>query len=416
MRARNQPLNIIVIDEWLPYPVNNGKKLRSFNLLSPLARKHHITYIAPRSRDGKQDATAKSAMQDAGFNVVWVDRPVPLNSGPLFAARLAMNLASSVPYSVQRHTSRRMRDIISSIILREPIDLLHVEWTPYVVNLPVDVRSPVVVNAHNIESLIWQRYYEEERNTAKSWYIQRQWTKFERFERKAFLKANCVVTTTEQDAHLAQAEFSARKVEVVDNGVDISRFGYVTEGRDPHNLLFLGSLDWRPNIDAVRWLLSSIFASILKREPKAQLTIVGLNPPGWLIKDVAARPAVSLYGNVPDVRPYLEKCGTLLVPLRVGGGSRIKILEAMASGCPVVSTSIGAEGLHFEHDQHYLAADNEHDFANAVVRAIREPDTMQSMSAAARNAVCERYSWDLLADRLHGVWTSQVATSELVTA
>lgn len=416
MCARSQPLNVIVMDEWLPYPVNNGKKLRSFNLLSPLARRHHITYVAPRSRDRKQDAEAKTAMQDAGFNVVWVDRPVPLNSGPLFAPRLAMNLVSPVPYSVQRHTSRHMRDVISSIILRKSVDLLHVEWTPYVANLPADVCSPIVVNAHNIESLIWQRYFEEERNRAKSWYIKKQWRKFERFERRAFLKADCIVTTTEQDAHLARSEFSAREVRVVDNGVDISRFRYVTEGRDPYNLLFLGSLDWRPNIDAVRWLLSSIFPSILKREPKAQLTIVGLNPPEWLIKDVATNPAVSLHGNVPDVRPYLEKSGALLVPLRVGGGSRIKILEAMASGCPVVSTSIGAEGLHVIHDQHYQAADNEHDFASAALRTIREPDAVQFMATAARDAVCERYSWDLLADRLHDVWASQVTTPELVNA
>ena len=404
-------MHIAVVDEWLPYPIDNGKKLRSYHLIAPLAREHRITYVCPRSADLQQDKQAEEALRDCGMTVLWADRPVPPNSGLLFAPRLAANLLSPHPYSVQRHRSAPMRRVVGQLDAQEQVDLWHAEWTPYVNNLHSYVKTPWIIDAHNIESLIWQRYAEVEPNPLKAWYIRQQCRKFEEFERKAFRDARCVITTTECDADLARTRFGAQRVEVVSNGVDLSRFEFVGEGRDPYELLFLGSLAWRPNLEAVQQLLDRIFPDILAAEPKAKLTIVGLEPPAWLSSRVAAMPRVSLHGSVPDVRPYLYRCGALLVPLSIGGGSRIKILEALASGCPVIATAVGAEGLELRRDVDYMHVDAVDAFAATTISAIGNYSKLARTATAGNQVVRRLYGWDKLSRRLSAIWQEQYAAT-----
>jgi len=402
-------VHIAVVDEWLPFPIDNGKKLRSYHLLAPLAREHRITYVCPRGADLHHDKRAEEAVRDCGMDVRWVDRRVPPNSGLLFAPRLAANLLSPYPYSVQRHRSAPMRSVVAQLDSEEHVDLWHAEWTPYVHNLHPYVKTPWVINAHNIESLIWRRYAEVETNAAKAWYIRQQCRKFEAFERQAFHDARCVITTTACDAELARTQFGAQRVEVVSNGVDLSGFTFVDEGRDPYELLFLGSLAWRPNLEAVQQLLDRIFPEIHAAEPRTKLTIVGLEPPAWLTSRVAEMPHVSLHGSVPDVRPYLYRCGTLLVPLSIGGGSRIKILEALASGCPVIATAIGAEGLELRRDVDYMHVDAVDAFAATTIGAIGNYSSLARTATAGNQVVRRLYGWDKLSRRLSAIWQEQLA-------
>lgn len=404
-------MHIAVVDEWLPFPIDNGKKLRSYHLIAPLAREHSITYVCPRGSDSQRDKLAEEAVRDCGMTVRWVDRPVPPNSGALFAPRLAANLLSAYPYSVQRHRSAPMRRVVAKLDSEEHVDLWHAEWTPYVHNLHSFVKTPWVIDAHNIESLIWQRYAEVELNPLKAWYIRQQCQKFEEFERQAFHDARCVITTTACDAELARTRFGAQRVEVVSNGVDLSKFECVSEGRDRYELLFLGSLAWRPNLEAVQQLLDRIFPEILAAEPKAKLTIVGLEPPAWLSSRVAAMSRVSLHGSVPDVRPYLHRCGALLVPLSIGGGSRIKILEALASGCPVIATSIGAEGLDLQRDVDYIHVDALDAFAATTISAIGNYSSLARTATVGNRVVRRLYGWDQLSRRLSAIWEQQLAAS-----
>ncbi len=407
-------MHIAVVDEWLPFPIDNGKKLRSYHLLTPLAREHRITYVCPRSADLPHDKRAEEALRDCGMAVRWVDRPVPPNSGHLFAPRLAVNLLMPYPYSVQRHRSAPMRRVVAQLDAVEQVDLWHAEWTPYVHNLKRYVKSPWVINAHNIESLIWRRYAEVESNPLKAWYIRTQCRKFEMFERQAFHDARCVITTTACDAELARTQFGAQRVEVVSNGVDLSGFKFIEEGRDPYELLFLGSLAWRPNLEAVQQLLDRIFPAIHAAEPRAKLTIVGLEPPAWLTSRVAEMPRVSLHGSVPDVRPYLHRCGALLVPLSIGGGSRIKILEALASGCPVIATSVGAEGLELRRDVDFMHVYAVDAFAAKTISAIGNYPSLARTATAGNQVVRRLYGWDKLSRRLSAIWQEQHAASGMV--
>ena len=169
-------------------------------------------------------------------------------------------------------------------------------------------------------------------------------------------------------------------------------------------ILFLGSLDWRPNLDGIRALLDQVFPEVQTQCPDAELWLVGRKPPAWLTKKVRTLPNVELHADVPDVRPFMNQCGVMAVPLRIGGGSRLKILEASAAGMPVVSTRVGAEGLHLEHGTHFVQVDDVSQMAAALVKAMRDELDSTEMAARSREVVLSRYSWDYLADRLHETW------------
>jgi glycosyltransferase involved in cell wall biosynthesis len=203
---------------------------------------------------------------------------------------------------------------------------------------------------------------------------------------------------------LARERFGARRVEVVDNGVDSAYFKSVKGPNQPDRVLFLGALDWRPNLDAVQILLDDVFPAVRAQIPTARLAIVGRSPPEWLRRRVAPLDFVDLYAAVPDVRPYLGECGVMAVPLRIGGGSRLKILEALASGLPVVSTRIGAEGLHLENGRDLTVVENTDGMAQALVECIRAPQESRRTAEHGRRVVQDRYDWDVLADKLEAVW------------
>jgi glycosyltransferase involved in cell wall biosynthesis len=173
--------------------------------------------------------------------------------------------------------------------------------------------------------------------------------------------------------------------------------------------LFLGSLDWRPNLDAVTVLLDQIFPRISRHLSAARLWLVGRNPPAWLTDRVRRESRVELHENVPDVRPFLWRCSALAVPLRIGGGSRLKILEAAACQCPVVSTGVGAEGLDFVPGRHYRRADTPEAMAESLRECLASPDGSRAMSQSGRDLVLQTYSWDTLSKKLERIWLQQVA-------
>ncbi len=402
-------LHIAVLDEELPYPPNSGKRIRTLNLLRPLAQRHRITYLCHRNPDPDESSAAVAAMFDIGIQPVVVDYSIPAKSGLGFPLRLFGNLFSSLPYSVQTHTSLAMRQTVDNLARTDPPDLWHCEWTPYAQNLRHSLLPiPKLVMAHNLESLIWQRYTENESHPLKRWYLRRQWKKFEAFERWAYGSASVTVAVSAEDACLMRERFGAPRVEVVDNGVDIAAYTPDPQvPRDPYRILFLGSLDWRPNLDAVKLLLDEIFPRVSAEEPRASLILVGRKPPQWL-RDAANRPKIELHADVPEVKSFLATSGMLAVPLRIGGGSRLKILEALAAQTPVITTSVGVEGLHLSDGDHVTVADGVEAMAAAIVKGIRDPLPIQRQAETGRQRVLQEYNWEELSNKLEAIWMGQV--------
>lgn len=396
-------MHVVVVDGDVSYPPSSGKRLRTLHLMLRLARRHRLTYIA-RAHHGGEIGEAATFLGDHGIEAILLDDPLPRKQGLGFYARLARNLLSPLPYSAASHRSRRMAEAVRSYAATHKVDLWQVEWTPYVAALPARVKAPRLLIAHNVDSLIWQRYYENERQPLKRFYIRQQWRKFERFERRVFAEVDRIVAVSPEDAALMRRQFGVENVDVVENGVDGAYFENVRGGGKAQGILFLGSLDWRPNLDSVRLLLDDVFPAVQRAEPSSRLCLVGRNAPDWLIQRVAHTANVELYSNVADVRPYLAESGVLAVPLRIGGGSRLKILEALACGLPVVSTRVGAEGLELRPGKDLIVVERVEDMAAALVDSIRHPQRIREMARQGRQVVREHYDWDSLAAKLERVW------------
>ncbi|HTU91282.1 MAG TPA: glycosyltransferase [Gemmataceae bacterium] len=397
-------LRVVMVDEELPYPPTSGKRIRTLNLTLRLARRHRLTYVCHRNANAEEARKAAAFFAEQGIETIVVERTVPAKCGPRFYLRLAANLLSPLPYSVAAHKSRALRRALAEIPRKQRVDVWHCEWTPYAETLRGIATGRRVMMAHNVESVIWQRYYETESNPLRRWYIGRQWRKFQRFERRVLGEVEWAVAVSDTDARRLREDFGVDCVAVVENGVDTAYFQPQARRRRPNRLLFLGSLDWRPNLDGVSLLLEKIFPAVRAVEPSASLCLVGRNPPEALRRQVAAMPGVKLHANVPDVRPYLADCGMLVVPLRIGGGSRLKILEALASGTPVLSTRVGAEGLRLEEGHDFTVVEDIDGLKNAIITAVRHPDVLQAECERGRERVLENYDWDRLAGQLEQVW------------
>jgi glycosyltransferase involved in cell wall biosynthesis len=396
-------MHAVIVDGDVSYPPNSGKRLRTLHLMLRMARRHQVGYICRVNATTAEYRAAAAFLRDHGIEMIAVDHPVPRKSGPLFYARLAANLLSPVPYSVATHDTPGLREAVRAYAARHRVDLWQFEWFPYA-DAVEDPAARKVIMAHNVETLIWERYLEHEPNPLKRWYIRRQRRKFERLERRVFHEATRVVTVSSEDARLVCERFGIDHVEVVDNGIDPAYYAAVKACRDRERILFLGSLEWRPNLDAVRLMLDQIFPQVQARVPTAQLCIVGRNPPESLVKKVRLRRGVDLHANVADVRPFLAQSGVMAVPLRIGGGSRLKILEALAAGLPVVSTGVGTEGLALQPGCDLVVVERLEDMSDALVDAIQDPQEAREMAERGRQRVLQRYDWDGLADRLEQVW------------
>lgn len=414
--ARNR-IRTVVIDEELPYPLNTGKRIRTYNLLTRLTDRFEISILCHRNVDQNEFEEARAHFETMGVRCHLVPRDLPsqsvLSSGIAYYGGLVGNLFSRRPYLVQKNDSIELRGAIEHLRRSQSVDVWHCEWTPYAAPFLESSDDNWVVSAHNIESQIWKRYSEHEKNPLKRWYIQHQAAKFSAFEQVAFDEAKAVVVVSDADADLAQRWFGSERPAVVENGVDLEYFrpGEVT--RNESELLFLGSLDWRPNLDALRLLIDSIFPAVLAQASQAKLTVVGRKPPQWLIDRISRDPRIELHNDVADVRPFLHRAAALLVPLRIGGGSRLKILEALAAGCPVISTSVGAEGLDLEPGVDYIDAPAVEDFATTTVAAIRDYPSLIRTAESGQRVVQGHYDWNRLANRLGDVWEAQIRDREV---
>jgi glycosyltransferase involved in cell wall biosynthesis len=397
-------MHAVIVDGDISYPPTSGKRLRTLHLMLRLAKRHHVTYIG--RGDARQPAfgQARQYLGDHGIETVLVDHPVPQKSGLAFACRLAANVLSALPYSVASHHSRAVRRAVENYAATHAVHIWQFEWLPYLAALRPTAAARRVVVAHNIDTLIWQRYRETAKGTLQKIFFKQQWRKMKRYERAHFPTATWVVAVSSADARWIRDDFGMPRVDVVDNGMDGAYFEPVTSCREANRILFLGALDWRPNLDAVDLLLERIFPLVRDQEPTARLCIVGRNPPARLVQRLDGMDGVELHADVPDVRPYLNRCGVMTVPLRIGGGTRLKILEALASSLPVVSTTVGAEGLNLEPGRDFARADTPEEMAQELVRAIRAPGPFRDMASKGRQIVLEQYDWDVLAGRLEQVW------------
>lgn len=388
-------MRVLVIDEEFPYPLDSGKRIRSYQLLSRLASRCEIDYLAY----GTTQSESFAAIEKARMHPHPVFANLPPQSGPGFYLRLLGNLFSRYPYIVSRHYSQLFQHQLDAAVDKIKPDLILCEWTPYAVFVMDITDIPRVIVAHNIEHRIWQRYYEYEESALKKWYIGRQASKVAAFEKKIFSMVEGAVAVSDEEADELRTLNPKLRVEVVENGVDLDYFTPARDDSERESLVFVGAMHWRPNQDAVTYFVEEIFPRIRQQRPDVTFTIVGQGPPPHIQK-LGSLPGVCVTGRVEDVRSYVKAATVFVVPLRIGGGTRLKILEALAMTKAVVATSVGAEGLAVADGVHLMIADGAEPFAERIDRLLRDRALRRELGERGRKLVEEQYGWDRLAGKL----------------
>jgi glycosyltransferase involved in cell wall biosynthesis len=395
--------SVLVLDEEIPFPPDTGKRIRTLSLLSQLAGEFEVDLLT--HADGATP-DARVALRDRGIRTEVAASHIPGKKGAGFYLRLAANLASPLPYSAASHDRPAYRQRLRELVQERDYDLVHCEWTPYA-RFREGIDLPYVVAAHNVESQVWRRLAVTEPSAVRRSYTREQARKMEALERRIFARTPFATAVSEDDAAILRSIGCAR-VAVVENGVDLDAYATRPEGEaEPRSLVFTGSLDWRPNQDAARWFAERVHP-LLRREGAYRLAVVGRRPPAGLGATFPRE--IAIVADVEDIRPHLAKASVVVAPLRVGGGSRLKILEAFAVGRPVVSTTLGAEGLAVEDGRHLVLADEPEAFARAVLALWKEPDRGRAMAREARSLVEAHYGWDRIAKVQAALWREAVAS------
>ncbi len=388
-------MQILWIKSELLHPVDKGGRIRTYQMLKSLSRHHDVTYLT--LDDGKAAPDAGERASEYCNEVVTVPFNPASKGSIMFFADLARNLFSPLPYILARYQSSKLSEKIS--LLAKNSDLIVCDFLTPSINLTDQIASEAVIFQHNVEAMIWERYASVAKNRLRRAYMRLQWRRMHRLESRECARFARVIAVSEQDADVFRNRYGIPSVAAVPTGVDVEYFQPGPEsGVDLKNMVFVGSMDWMPNDDGIRWFAESVLPLVQKQIPDATLTVVGRSPSAAMRRLAERIPGIDVTGTVPDVRPYLQHAAISVVPLRVGGGTRLKIYEAMATGTPMVSTSIGAEGLPVTHGEHLLIADSPESQAEAILSLLADRERALAMAQRARRFVTENCSWDAVAE------------------
>jgi len=390
-------LRILWLKTELLHPVDKGGRIRTFNMLRELKRDHRITYVALDERNPGPKERALAA--EYCHELICVPHRLRTKFSAGFYFELIANLVSTLPYFMKKYQSRRMRGEIQRLLQNDEFDVVVCDFLQASVNVPEKVSIPIVLFQHNVEAMIWKRHYEIQINPVKKAYLYFQWRKAWRYERNACLRFDMVIAVSKADEEQMRQDYGLSFTASVPTGVDVDYFR--SRGQtiaEDHGLVFTGSMDWLPNEDAMQYFIRDILPLVRKVVPDVSLTIVGRNPYDSLVALAEHDKNILVTGRVDDVRPYIEQAKVYIVPIRIGGGTRLKIYEAMAMEKPVVSTTIGSEGLPVSHGKEILIADTAADFAAAVVRALNDAAFARQLGAEAARLVRQDFGWRGVAD------------------
>ena len=371
-------------------PLNTGGMIRSFNLLKELARNHEVTLFTFYGRM-PDDTHEQLRKYFSRVVCVPIDLPAPRGAGE--ATDYARNLFSFRPYTMAKYCRPNVAKALFELLHRHEFDVIVCDFLFSADVIPWDWPCPRVLFTHNVEEQIWRRHFQVSRNPvwkAVSW---REYQTMRMAERHYVRLADHVLAVSENDRSYFASYADAGKITVIPTGVDVEYFQAEPGEEKPDSLVFTGSMDWLPNEDAILFFAESILPHLLREAPNVRLSVVGRKPSQRLRNVAQQNPSILVTGEVPDIRPHVLESSVYVVPLRIGGGTRIKIFEAMAMGKAVVSTPIGAEGLPVQHNENIVLAEEPADFARQVVRLLKDRTERDRIGRAARLLVEQNYSW-----------------------
>ena len=382
-------MKILWVNNLFLHPTTKGGQIRTLEMLKWLSQWHEVHYVAydnPKTPEGMRRAGEYSARAyGCPFRIT-------RRFTPAFFLELLQNLASPLPSLIDRRRSPEMRELLERLMREESFDAMVCDFLTPSINTPH--LENWILFQHNVETMIFRRYAATAHDPLRRWYFHNQAERLFRYEGEVCRGVRRVVAVSETDAETMRREFGVREVSVVPTGVNLEYFARRTEPAAAADLVLVGSMDWLPNIDGITYFAHDILPRIRQRLPGCTVAVVGRDPVP-AVRELANRDSgIQVTGTVADVRPYLWGSKVSIVPLRIGGGTRLKIYESMAARTPVVSTSIGAEGLPVQSGEHIQLADTPEAFAERCVELLESAPERERLSEAAWRLVAERFSWE----------------------
>lgn len=379
------------------FPADQGGKIRTTQILRGMrGGRFEILLASPASHDTAQRYYEELSQICDEF-IGW---PEP-TTGPLHKLTRFRHLFSPLPIPIITDYSPAGAQTVHEAM--QKADVVVFDFLHAMVLAPETLDRPSVMFTHNVEAEIFRRHAEVARNPIKRAVWQQQFRKMQRYEADSLRRFDTVVAVSERDAQSFAAIPGIRQVATIPTGVDLDFFAYAAPG-DADHIVFTGAMDWQANIDGIEFFMDEIWPRVAARRPRARVTLVGRNPNPALMERARRRNLPFTFtGFVDDIRDHVQGAAAYMIPLRVGGGTRIKAFEAMAMGIPMVSTGLGVEGLPVTPEEHYLHADTAEEFADALVRLLEDGALRQTLSRQARDYVEARFSSQAVADRFEAI-------------
>jgi polysaccharide biosynthesis protein PslH len=374
-------------------PLDTGGKLRTYNILRKLAGGHELIYLSYYG--GKHDPAYEQEILSHLPGTVCVYTGAPDTTAVERYLDYLRRLPWRAPYAVSKFTAAQVQNLLNEWIPQHRFDVAVCDFLSSTLNFPENLATPTALFQHNVETVLWQRKAEFEVKKLDRMVAMIEYNKMRRFEPEQVRRFHHVIAVSEADRHAMSGMVDAEHVSVVPTGVDLSKYQYDPAARPSGPIaVFTGSMDWEPNIDGVEFFCREIWPLVLARVPNARFRIVGRDPHPRVKK--LASDSVEVTGTVPSIVEHLRNAAVFVVPLRMGGGTRIKIYEGMAMGKATVSTTVGAEGLDVEHGRDILLEDKPDTFADAIITFLQDESVRRRYEAAAA-ATARKYDWSVVA-------------------
>ena len=391
------------------HPTTRGGQIRTLETLRRLHTRHEVHYLA-YADPAQPEGPARSG--EYSTRTYPVARAFPPRRSAAFLGEAAANLFSPLPLSVARYQSPEFTREVERLTAAGHFDSIVCDFLFPAPNIG-DIGRCVLFQ-HNVESVIWQRHVQAASNPLVRSYMSSQARRMEAYERQICRAAGHVIAVSTQDADTMRSLYGCSRISAVPTGVDIDYFAPPAQSQPGDantaaDLVFVGSMDWMPNIDGMRWFWRDVFPLILRERPQTSLAIVGRTPSPEIAAWAGKSPRVVVTGTVPDVRPWLWGAKLSIVPLRIGGGTRLKIYEAMAARAAVVSTTIGAEGLAIRPPHNIRLADSAEAFAKECLQLLADEPARRVIADEAWRMVAGSFSWEAVTREFESALTLPAA-------
>lgn len=389
-------MKVLFLGREVPYPADSGAKMRAWHVLRQLAEKHEVTLVCYGNADDKLAEELRSTCAA----VHGVESTAPAKDIGLHLRMLA-GLFHVLPYAVRGRYSQAYQEKVNGLLQGEKFDLVVSDSLYQAVYVPGG-SFKTLLNEHNIESVIIERYRRIEKNPLLKLYASYELGRMKRFEDKVWQRFNRCFVCSEVDKQVVRQRVGSIQVDVIPNGMELPESEPKRKEREAH-LVYTGLISWRPNEDAVLYFLEAIYPRIKAKVPGVTFSVVGKGPCSQ-IQDLARKDdSITVTGFVDRVTPYVEEASVFVVPLRIGSGTRLKILEALAMNKAVVSTSVGCEGLEVCDGKDIMITDTPEAFADCVVRLLKDEPQRRTLGENGRKLVAEKYNWERIGAKIEEI-------------